>query len=279
MVVVAHADDAEWGCSGTVARWCAEGWDVVYVLCTDGSKGSENPEITGEELAKIRKREQQEAGRVLGLTDVVFLGHPDAYLEPTLAVRKDITREIRRHRPDVLICMNPVRRLTGDGYIGHPDHFASGEAAMSAVFPSARDRLTFPELLEGEGLEPHKVKELWVMGHEEPDRYVDVSDHIDTAVAALQAHRSQVEPDIADRYLREGRRRNGQNIGVEAEGSSGSGWPSTRTHFGRCHREGRSPPTCHCEERSDVVEVAHAGEPSLPATSHATLAMTKWGRA
>ena len=215
MVVVAHADDAEWGCSGTVARWCAEGWDVVYVLCTDGSKGSENPEITGEELAKIRKREQQEAGRVLGLTDVVFLGHPDAYLEPTLAVRKDITREIRRRRPDVLICMNPVRRLTGDGYIDHPDHFASGEAAMSAVFPSARDRLTFPELLEGEGLEPHKVKELWVMGHEEPDRYVDVSDHIDTAVAALQAHRSQVEPAIADRYLREGRRRNGQNIGVE----------------------------------------------------------------
>ena len=158
MVVVAHADDAEWGCSGTVARWCAEGWDVVYVLCTDGSKGSENPEISGEELAKIRKREQQEAGRVLGLTDVVFLGHPDAYLEPTLAVRKDITREIRRHRPDVLICMNPVRRLTGDGYIGHPDHFASGEAAMSAVFPSARDRLTFPELLEGEGLEPPQGK-------------------------------------------------------------------------------------------------------------------------
>ena len=215
MVVVAHADDAEWGCSGTVARWCAEGWDVVYVLCTDGSKGSDDPKITGEELVNLRKSEQENAGQVLGLTEVVFLGYPDAYLEPTLSVRKDITRQIRRHRPDVLICMNPVRRLMGDGYIGHPDHFASGEAAMSAVFPSARDRLTFPELLNDEGLEPHNVRELWVMGHEEPDRFVDVTDHIDTAVAALQAHRSQVDPQDADRYLKEGRRREGQHIGVQ----------------------------------------------------------------
>ena len=214
MVVVAHADDAEWGCSGTVARWCAEGWDVAYVLCTDGSKGSSHPEMTGPELVKIREQEQREAGRVLGLSDVIFLGFPDAYLEPTLAVRKDITRAIRRRRPDVLICMNPVRNLAGDGYVDHPDHIASGEAAMAAVFPSARDRLTFPDLLNDEGLEPHVVRELWVMGHSHPDRYVDVTDHIDTAVAALQAHRSQVAPESADRYLKEGRRRNGQSIGV-----------------------------------------------------------------
>ena len=113
MVVVAHADDAEWGCSGTVARWCAEGWDVVYVLCTDGSKGSDRPEITSEELVEIRRLEQEEAGRVLGLSDVVFLGYPDGYLEPTLALRKDITRQIRRHRPDVLICMNPGPQSIG----------------------------------------------------------------------------------------------------------------------------------------------------------------------
>ena len=214
MVVVAHADDAEWGCSGTVARWCAEGWDVVYVLCTDGSKGSDDPDITSEELVKIRRREQEDAALVLGLSEVVFLGYPDAYLEPTLALRKDITREIRRHRPDVLICMNPVRSLSGDGYIGHPDHSASGEAAMSAVYPSARDHLTFPELLREEGLEPHKVRELWVVDHEDSDHYVDVTNHVETAVRALQAHSSQVSPETADHYFREGRRRVGERVGV-----------------------------------------------------------------
>ena len=148
MVVVAHPDDAEWGCSGTVAKWCAEGWEVVYVLCTDGSKGSDDPEMTSEKLVQIRAQEQRDAGKVLGLSQVVFLGYEDSMLEPTLALRRDIAREIRRHRPDVLICNSPVRSLDEHGYVGHPDHFASGEAALSAVFPTARDRLTFPELLE-----------------------------------------------------------------------------------------------------------------------------------
>ena len=183
MVVVAHADDAEWGCSGTVAKWCAQGWEVVYVLCTDGSKGSDDPEITSRELAEIRRQEQLDAGKVLGLHQVVFLGYEDGVLQPNLELRRDITREIRRYRPDVLICMSPTRRLTGTGYIGHPDHHAAGEAALSAVYPSARDRLTFPELLE-DGLEPHNVTEVWVMDHHDADQYVDVTDYIETAVSA-----------------------------------------------------------------------------------------------
>ncbi|MEK7807386.1 MAG: PIG-L family deacetylase, partial [Chloroflexota bacterium] len=130
MVVVAHADDAEWSCSGTVAKWCAEGWEVVYVLCTDGSKGSDDPEMTACRLAKIREQEQRNAGTVLGVREVVFLGYKDSMLQPTLELRRDIAREIRRHRPDVLICGNPVRDLFGDGYIGHPDHHAAGEAAL-----------------------------------------------------------------------------------------------------------------------------------------------------
>ena len=215
MVVFAHADDAEWGCSGTVARWCAEGLEVVYVLCTDGSKGSDDPEMTGARLAGIRRREQRNAGQALGLSDVVFLDYPDAYLEPNLELRKAITREIRRHRPDVLISMNPVRNLVSDTYVDHPDHLAAGEATFAAVFPAARDRLTFPELIADEGLLPHKVTELWVMGFGEPDRFVDVSAHIDTAVAALQCHRSQIDPESADRYLREWRRRDGERLGVE----------------------------------------------------------------
>ncbi len=215
MVVVAHADDAEWGCSGTVARWCAEGWDVGYVLCTDGSKGSADPQISPAQLIATREAEQREAGRILGLSDIAFLGFPDAYLEPTLELRKAITREIRRHRPDVLVCMNPVRNLDGDGYIDHPDHVASGEAAMAAVFPTARDHLTFPELLSDEGLEPHKVHEVWVMGRTHPDHVVDVTPHMEVAVAALQAHRSQVSPEDADRYFREWKRSDGKRIDVE----------------------------------------------------------------
>ena len=151
MVVVAHPDDAEFSSSGTAAKWCAAGWEVVYVLCTDGSKGTSDRSLTSEDLARIRREEQIEAGKVLGLKDVVFLDHPDAYLQPTLEVRKQITAEIRRHKPDVLITMYPMRNLDGGYGFGHPDHMAAGEAAMAAVFPTARDHLTFPELLE-EGL-------------------------------------------------------------------------------------------------------------------------------
>ena len=215
MVVVAHADDAEWGCAGTVARLCAEGWDVAYVICTDGSKGSDDPNMTVEKMVKMRETEQRDAARILGLSEVFFLGHPDAYLVSNLELRKDISRAIRTHRPDVLICMNPVRNLDGNGYIDHPDHFASGDAAMGAVYPAARDRLTFPELLNDEGLEPHKVREVWVMGRTEPDHVVDVTDHIETAVAALRAHRSQVNQESADRHLKEWRRRDGKRIDVE----------------------------------------------------------------
>ena len=190
LVVMAHADDAEYGCSGTVAKLCAEGWDMSYVLCTDGSKGSSDREIAEEELVKLREREQLDAGKVLGLKDVSFLGYPDSYLEPTLDLRRDIAREIRRYRPDVVICWYPMRNLDGGWGVGHPDHLAAGEATLAAVFPTARDHMTFPELLD-EGFEPHRVAEIWIMGHPEPDIFVDVTDHMETAVKALAAHTTQ----------------------------------------------------------------------------------------
>ena len=214
MVVVAHADDAEWGCSGTVAKLCDEGWEMVYVLCTDGSKGIDDPEISGDELIRIRMAEQTNAGKVLGLHDVVFLGYEDAMLQPTLDLRRDIARQIRRHRPDLIICQNPVRDLVGRGYIGHPDHFAAGEATLAAVYPTARDRLTFPELLD-EGLEPHKVRELWIMDRQNADQYVDVTEHIETAVDALRAHASQVDPEDADKYLKGWRSEIGAEVGFQ----------------------------------------------------------------
>lgn len=203
MVVVAHADDAEFGCSGTVSRWCREGMEVVYVLATDGSKGSEDRGLTGDQLIEIRRQEQIAAGKVMGLKDVVFLGYPDGYLQPTLELRRDVSRAIRRFKPDILITTNPVRTLTGVEYIGHPDHFAAGEAALSAVYPSARDHLTFPELLV-EGLEPHKVREVLIIGHPEPDKWVDISDTIDVSIDALLAHVSQMkDPESIAQRVRE----------------------------------------------------------------------------
>lgn len=216
MVVVAHADDAEFGCSGTVAKLCAEGWEMVYVMCTDGSKGSSDREMTEKELAKTRRQEQIDAGRVLGLKDVVFLDYPDSYLQPTLELRKDIAREIRRYRPDVLICQYPMRVLDGGWGVGHPDHLAAGEAALAAVFPTARDHMTFPDLLE-EGFEPHKVAEVWVMGHPEPDLHIDITRHIDTAVEAIAAHVSQVNGRSAEQMkerMQEWRRGTGVGKGM-----------------------------------------------------------------
>ena len=135
---------------------------VVYVLCSDGSKGSDDPKETQESISKTRELEQIAAGKVLALKTVEFLGFPDSELEPTLELRKAIAREIHRHKPDILICPNPDRSLGAGVYIGHPDHQAAGEAALSAVYPTARDRLTYPDLLE-EGFEPHKVQEVWGM--------------------------------------------------------------------------------------------------------------------
>ena len=209
MVVVAHADDAELGCSGTVAVWCKQGMEVVYVLCTDGSRGSRDRTMTPEKLAKIRMEEQRAAGKKMGLKDVVFLGYQDSALMASLELRRDITREIRRHKPDVLICQYPLRNLNGNGYFGHPDHQAAGEAALAAVMPSARDHLIFPDLLEN-GLDTHYVREVLMMGHPEPDKWVDVTGGIDMAVEALKLHESQAISRNAEERIREQRRRTGE---------------------------------------------------------------------
>ena len=217
MVVVAHPDDAEYGCSGSVAKWCRLGWDVVYVMCTDGSKGSSDREISAERLIEIRVQEQRDAGKILGLKDVVFLGYPDGYLEPTLEVRKDITREIRRWKPDVLIPANPTRDLLSSSYIGHPAHFAAGEAALSAVFPSARDHLTFPELLNDESLEPHKVREVWVMSFGTTANFWNPleEEDVDKSIAALAEHASQVgNPEESAKWMKQRRAELGKQIGA-----------------------------------------------------------------
>ncbi|MGC8788036.1 MAG: PIG-L deacetylase family protein, partial [Anaerolineae bacterium] len=174
MVITAHPDDAEFTVAGTVARWVKEGWPVVYVICTDGSRGSNDPGMPPERMSPIRHAEQLEAAHILGVQTVVFLDYEDGTLQPTLELRRDLTRLIRRYKPDIVICSDPTRYFHRDMYVNHPDHRAAGEAALYAIFPSAVTRFIFPELLE-EGLEPHKVGEIYLYGSAEPNIWIDIT--------------------------------------------------------------------------------------------------------
>lgn len=191
LVVFAHPDDAEFTCGGTVALWTRAGTEVRYVCATDGSAGSNEPGRTRDEIARMRKTEMEEAGGILGVASVTFLGHPDGSLTPSLDLRRGITREVREFRPDVLVGLDPSRFWSGHRYINHPDHRAVGEATLAVVACDAPTRPQFSELLE-EGLEPYSVPRLW-LATEEGDRGVDISETIDVKVKAIQAHRSQIE--------------------------------------------------------------------------------------
>ena len=200
LVVVSHPDDAEFGAAATIAQLTASGVRVDYVVTTDGSKGTEDPDMTPERLSTTRVAEQRAAADILGVSEIVHLGYPDGYLTPTLDLRRDIVRQIRRFRPDLVITQNPQRRLDHNPLIGHPDHLATGEATLSAVYPAARDHLNFPELWRDEQLAPWKVRQVLVIGAEEPNLWIDVGETIDVGVRAILAHESQVDPaTVADR--------------------------------------------------------------------------------
>lgn len=209
MVVFAHPDDAEFGSSGTCAKMTKSGKEVFYVVVTDGSKGSSDPDMTPERLIQTRQHEQCEAARVLGVKEVEFLGFEDGVLEPNLEVRKAITASIRKFKPDVVIAQSPERNLTMSVFVQHPDHLAAGEATLAAIYPCARDRMTFPDLI-AQGLEPHAVREVWIVGTGSPDFYVDISETIDTKVKALQAHESQVGSREVGEFIPERARQLGE---------------------------------------------------------------------
>ena len=214
VVVFAHPDDGEFGSAGTAALMARDGKEVVYVVATNGSKGSSDPEMTREQLIAIREREQRDAAHVLGVKDVCFLGFEDGVLEPSLELRKAVAGAIRRYKPDVVISQNPVRDLTGTVFAQHPDHLATGEATLAAVYPTARDRMAFPELLE-QGLEPHAAREVWIVGTSMPDHFVDITSTIDLKVQALQAHVSQIAARQVDEFIPERARRLGEEQGME----------------------------------------------------------------
>ncbi len=196
MVVTPHPDDAEFGVAGTVARLTSEGRKVVYVVCTNGDKGTSDRNMKPAELAKIREKEQTAAAKLLGVKDVVFLRFPDQSLEDSDKFRKALVRVIRLYQPFAVVTADPYRK-----YMWHRDHRITGLVTLDAVFPYARDHLSYPELLD-EGLEPHKVREIWFWGSDDINYRLDVTDTFDIKLAALGCHKSQVgdiPPEMRER--------------------------------------------------------------------------------
>jgi len=186
MVVTPHPDDAEFGVAGTVARWVSEQKRVIYVVCTNGDKGTSDEGVSPEDLVKTREDEQTAAANLLGVKGVIFLRHPDQALEDTREFRKEIVRLIRLYRPETVVTADPYRR-----YVWHRDHRITGQVTLDAIFPYARDHLAFPDLMK-EGLSPHKVKEVLLWGTEDVNHRSDITETFHVKLAALRCHRSQV---------------------------------------------------------------------------------------
>ena len=193
--IAAHPDDLDFAASGTIAKWTKQGAICYYLICTNGCKGSDDQTMTEEKLIKIRRQEQLNAGKVLGLKDFFFLKHNDTELIADLVLKKEIVYYIRKLKPEIVITTDPTFIYSSFGFINHTDHRAAGLAAIDAIFPMARDRLTFPEH-ERRGLLPHKVKILYLANFEKPTEIIDISDSIDLKLKALKAHKSQISKEV-----------------------------------------------------------------------------------
>jgi LmbE family N-acetylglucosaminyl deacetylase len=203
LAVMAHPDDADFGAAGTIARWTDEGIEVTYCLVTDGDAGGFDRSVARTDIPEIRRTEQRNAAKAVGVEDVRFLGYPDGRLELSLDLRRDISRVIRQVRPQRVLTQSPERNWARI-QASHPDHLTTGEAALRAIYPDARNPFAFPELLADESLEPWEVAEVWVMAHPAPNHHVDVTDTFDRKIAALRAHVSQTaHMDDLEIWLRE----------------------------------------------------------------------------
>jgi len=217
MSIQAHPDDQEFTVAGTLAKWAQAGCKIVSVIITSGNAGS-NESGKGAaykpELAILREAEQSAANAVLGIQQTIFLRYDDGELEPTMALRKDLTRLIRQVKPDAVVIGDPQTVFYGNGYINHPDHRAAAQAALYAVFPSSETRLIFTDLLDA-GFEPHKVKRIYVHGAEKTDTIVDITSTVDAKITALRKHASQLGDWNPEKMIRDWARGEGKKKRVK----------------------------------------------------------------
>ena len=197
LVMMAHPDDPEFFCGGTLARWAREGREICYVLATSGEKGSDDGALTTAEMGARREAEQRAAADVVGVREVIFLRHRDGELVSDLALRRQLVRAIRLCRPEVVVTTDPQRYVVGDRRLNHPDHRAMGDAVLAAVFPAAANVRFFPELWQVEGLAPHCPREVYIANPEQPNHEVDFTDLIEVKIEAIRQHKSQLADPAA----------------------------------------------------------------------------------
>jgi len=217
--IAAHPDDLDVGAGGTLAYFASLGAEIHYLILTDGGKGSDDPAMTSAQLVEIRHAEQKAGLEIVGGKSITFLDYPDGELEVTMELKRQIVKAIRAIKPDVVITMDPtVTYVASIGIINHPDHRAAGQATLDAVFPLARDRLTFPELLT-EGYEPHKTETVLLVNFNESNFAVDITSTLETKLTALKAHPSQFGDLEGSTWVQDMARGQGQKAGYEfAEG-------------------------------------------------------------
>ena len=221
LVVIPHPNDAEFWCAGTLARWISDGANVRYVVCTDGSKGTTDPSVSGADLAAMRTGEQADAARELGIQEVVSLGRVDGALEDTDDFRRELVRHIRQVKPDVVLCPEPYRK----NLAWHRDSRIAGQVTLDAVFPCARDHLHFEELWRDEGLEPHKTGTVLFWGTEAPDTFMGIDESVESKFRAVKAGRTRLE----------GRSEEEVDAFVRQQGEDGAG--DTGASFGEAFRK------------------------------------------
>lgn len=212
LVISPHPDDVDFGCSGTIAKWSRTGMEIVYVICTSGDKGTDDPQMRPETLAAMREEEQRRAAGVVGVRQVSFLRLKDGEIENNRMFREILVRMIRTYRPDVILTMDPANTLFENPYVSHSDHRATALAAFDAIYPAARNRNFFPEQLK-EGLAPHSVDRIYFFGTDRPNTWIDITETIEAKTHALRCHKSQMadfenlEAWVRERYSEVGRER------------------------------------------------------------------------
>ncbi len=201
MAIAAHPDDIEFSAAGAIAKWILNGSRAAYILCTSGEVGIAENGVTIEKARSIREQESLKAAKVIGVEDVVFLRESDGLLEANLGLRKKLVREIRRFKPELVICTDPTIYFTKNNTINHPDHRAAGLAAIDACFPAAGQPHLFQEL-EEEGIYPHKPRKVFVTGWHQQELLINIEDTIDLKIKALQAHESQTKDLNVEEYIK-----------------------------------------------------------------------------